>query len=195
MKHLKMLLGAAIATVAAMALASPALATVPTSPAGTIYTSTLAGTSEGHVVFHNAFTTVECNGALEGIISAHGASVTGVGNPTKWVYTNCTGSNTVRSLKLGQIEIHTTSKGIGTVTSSGTEGELFNHAFGGTCIYSTKSTDLGTVTDSSITGGKATIDLSGTIPRTGGTLGAFCGSTAAMTGAAIVNTPEKIFID
>jgi hypothetical protein len=193
MKHLKMLLGTAVAVVAAMALASPALATTPTSPAGTVYTGVLSGTSEGHVIWHTSFIRTECNGFMEGKIEVHGAGVTGKGQMTKWSYSNCTGNVTIFSLKTGTVEIHATGKGIGTITSSGTEGKAIFHAFGVECIYSTNNTDLGVVTDSSVTGGKATIDMSATIPRTGGS--AFCGATATLTGTALVNTPSTIFID
>lgn len=193
MKHLKMLCLAAIAMAATMAFASPALATIPTSPAGTVYTGTLAGTSEGHVIWHTSFTKTECNGSMEGKIEVHGAGVTGKGQMTSWSYTNCTGNITIFSLKTGTVEIHATGKGQGTITSSGTEGKAIFHAFGVECIYSTNNTDLGVVTDSSLTGGKATIDMSATIPRTGGS--PFCGTTATLTGTAIVNTPSTIYID
>lgn len=193
MRHLKMFLIAAAAMATAMIFASPAFATSATSPAGTVYTGPLAGTSEGHVQWHTAVTTVECNGSLEGIIEEHGATVTGKGEATNFTYTNCTGSITIETLKKGTMEIHAAGKGVGTITSTGTRGRAILHSFGIECIYETNNTDLGVVTDSSLTGGKATLDLSATIPRVGGSF--FCGNTASLTAAGVVNTPAEIFID
>lgn len=193
MKHLKMLWIAAIAMVAAMAFASPASATFATSPAGTIYTGPLAGTSEGHVIWHTSFAKFECNFSMEGLIEVHGSAVTGQGQATSYTYTECSSNLTIFTVKKGTLELHTSGKGLGTITSTGTEGRAIFHAFGVECIYTTNNTDLGVVTDSSITGGKATLDISATIPRTGGS--PFCGTTATLTAAAVVNTPSPIYID
>lgn len=193
MNNLKMLWVAAMAMAATMAFASPALATSATSPAGTVYTGTLAGTSEGKVIWHTAFLKAECNGTMEGKIEVHGAGVTGKGQATNYTYTECNSNITIETLVKGTLEIHATGKGIGTITSSGTRGRGVFHSFGIECIYETNNTDLGVVTDSSITGGKATLDLSATIPRVGGS--AFCGTTATLTAAAVVNTPATLFID
>lgn len=193
MKQLKMLWIAAIALAASMALASPAFATFATSPAGTVYTGPLAGSSEGLVVWHTSVFKFECTGTMEGFIEAHGPSVTGKGEATNFTYKECNSNVTINTIKKGSLEIHSAGKGVGTITSTGTVGEGVLHAFGIKCIYTTNNTDLGVVTDSSITGGKATLHLNATIPRTGGS--AFCGATATLTAAAIVNTPEQIFID
>lgn len=191
MKHLKTLWLAAIVLTAAMIFASTALATVVTSPKGTLYTSTLKGTSEGTVTFHGPVD-ITCEAALEGIINSHGTSVTAEGQPTNWEYIKC-GTNIIHSNELGSIAIHSVGKGEGTITSSGTRGTATITSLGLTCVYTTSSTDLGVVTDSSITGGTATIHLEGSIPRTGGSI--FCGSSAEMTGSATVTTPDAIFID
>lgn len=191
MKHLKMLWIASIAMVAVMAFATTALATQATSPKGTLYTGTLAGS--GTASFHGVVT-VSCQAALEGVINSHGPSVTGKGQPIKWEYIKCEGA-IIHSLKLGSIEIHSLGEGVGTITSSGTEGLATIPSLGINCIYTTENTDLGIITDSSVTGGKAEIDLSGSIPRTGGSGGIFCGSSAQMTGHATINTPSEIFID
>jgi hypothetical protein len=188
MNHLKMLCIAALALAAAMAFASPAFATFATSPAGTTYTGTLAGS--GSATFHNSVGTISCNAEVEGAIESHGPSVTGKGKATKWQYINCS-NGTIESLATGTIEIHSAGKGVGTITSSGTQARAL--MFGIECIYQTESTDLGVVTDSSITKGTATLDLSATILRTGGSF--FCGSTATLTGVALVTTPDQIFID
>lgn len=187
MKYLNMLWIAAIATVSAMAFAVPAVATTATSPAGTTYTGTLKGSGEAQ--FHGPFVTIKCQSSLEGIIESHGSSVTGKGKSTKWEHREC--SVPVETIATGTIEIHTVGKGQGTITSTGTVGRAITSV--GECIYSTNNTDLGTVTDSSITGGTATVHLSGVIPRTGGNF--LCGSSATLTGFAPVTTPDKIFID
>ena len=187
MKHLKLLWIAAIAMAAATAFAAPAFATVATSPAGTTYTGTLKGSGEAS--FDGAFVTINCTSILEGVIESHGAGVTGKGKSTKWENLNC--NFVVESLATGTIEIHTVGKGEGTITSTGTEARAKTSI--GDCIYRTNNTDLGRVTDSSITGGTAKIDLSGVIPRTGGNF--LCGSTATLTGSATVTTPDQIFID
>ena len=187
MKHLKMLWVAAIAMASTMAVAAPALATSATSPAGTTYTGTLKG--EGQAFFDGPFVTIQCTSILEGVIESHGPSVTGKGKSTKWENLNC--NYVVESLATGTIEIHTVSPGVGTITSTGTEGRVKTSV--GDCIYSTNNTDLGTVTDSSITGETAKIDLSGKIPRTGGNF--LCGSSATLTGSATLTTPDQIFID
>jgi hypothetical protein len=193
MKQLKLLWIATIAMAASMAFASAAFATSATSPAGTTYTGPLAGTSEGKVIWHTSIMSFECNFSMEGIIEVHGAGLTGQGQATNYTYKECNSNITISTLKHGTLEIHSAGKGLGTITSSGTQGQAKLHSFGIECIYGTNNTDLGVVTDSSITGGPATIDLSATIPRIGGS--ALCGSTATLTAAAIVNTPEEIFID
>lgn len=193
MNYLKMLCIASFAVVAAMAFASPALATFATSPAGTVYTGILKGESEGLVQWHTAFTTSECEGTVEGKIESHGAGVTGAGQATNFSYTNCNSSLTIETIEKGTIEIHSAGKGVGTITSSKTRARGIFHSVGVECVYETSNTDIGVVTDSSITGSTATLDLSATIPRVGGSF--FCGSTAALTGVATVTTPDEIFID
>jgi hypothetical protein len=193
MKQLKLLWIAAIAMVASMAFASPSFATSATSPLGTIYTGNLAGTSEGKVIWHTSFFKFECNFSMEGSIEVHGAGVTGQGKATKYSYEECNSNLTINTIKQGTLEIHSAGKGVGTITSSGTVGEAIFHSFGIKCIYETNNTHLGVVTDSSLTGGPATLDISATLPRVGGS--AFCGASATLTAAAVVNTPEEIFID
>lgn len=198
MRHTKML--AVFAAIAAMlaAFAAVAAATTVTSPQGTPYTGTIKAQTEGHSVLHNAFTTVECNASVEGKVEQHGPNVTGSGKVATLSITNCTGSSTVTSpvAKPGSLEIHQikgTNNGI--VTSTGAEVVVTNHTFGGTCIYTTNSTQLGTLTGTPATGGAATTDIAATIPRTGGTLGAFCGATGNLTGSVVVTSPTTLYAD
>ena len=193
MRPLKMLWFTGFALAAAMAFASTAFATTATSPVGTLYTGTLKGASEGHMTMHapNGIS-VSCNAALEGTIESHGTSVTGIGKGSKWEYIECTNGDKAHSRTFGTMEVHTISKGVGTITSSGTTAEVTDNT-GVTCSYLTTNTDLGIVTDSSLTGGKATIHINAKIPRHAGSV--LCGSTGTLTGTAVVNSPEKIFID
>jgi hypothetical protein len=99
-------------------------------------------------------------------------------------------------LATGTGEIHTagaTSNGNGTATSTGTRVTVVY--FGFHCIFETNKTDVGTLTGSNNTKGKATGDISATIPRVGGSSGAFCGSSAPLTGSVVINTPSNIVID
>jgi hypothetical protein len=187
MNYLKLLFVAVVTTVATTAFVANASATTATSPAGTVYTGTLRGL--GSASFHGPFTTIKCEEELEGIIESHGSAVTGKGRSTKWENRKC--NFPVESLATGTIEIHKTGAGMGTITSTGTKGRVETSV--GVCIYQTFSTDLGTITDSSLTKGTATIDLSGTIPRVEGNF--LCGSSATLTGSATVTIPDQIFID
>lgn len=193
MKHLKMFPIAVAAMATAMVFASTAFATSATSPAGTTYTGTLAGASEGKVIWHTPIFKFECNFTMEGKIEAHGAGVTGKGQATSYTYKECNSNIQIHTIKTGTLEIHSSGKGVGTITSNGTVGAATLHTFGIECIYETKTSDLGVVTDSSVTGGPAKLDLSATIPRVGGS--AFCGVSATLTAAAVVTTPKEIFID
>ena|SRR5215469_9890453 len=161
-------------------------------PAETI----LHGASEGHVILHPPIGSIECEGTLEGKTSnTGGPSETVSGMRTSFTVNNC--NATVEILRIGTTEVHTDpndptgASGNGTVTSTGTEGTV--EFLGFHCIFTTNNTDLGTLTGSSTTGSTATFDVSGTIPRTGGRSGAFCGSSAEITGSGKVDTPD--FLD
>jgi len=68
-------------------------------------------------------------------------------------------------------------------------------AFGFHCIFGTGAgTDIGTVTTNTASGGAATLDIGATIPRTGGTSGVFCGSTAQWTGTYKTTVPATLII-
>jgi hypothetical protein len=192
MKYVKMLGLLAVAAAALMAFAGTASATVLTSPAGTVYTGEIkAETENGHAILHNAFTTVECNSFVTGKVEKHGAGVTAGGNISTLSFPTCTG-DTVTVTTPGSLEIHTGANGHGTLTSSGAAVSVFNHAFGGTCIYTTNNTQIGTVTPAPSNTGHATLDISATIPRSGGSLGIFCGSTGSWTGNYKVTSPTGL---
>jgi hypothetical protein len=177
-----------------MAFATPGSATTLTAPAGTTYTGEIkAETENGHFIFHNAFTTWECNSFISFKVEQHGAGVTVGGKISSLTFPTCTG-DTSTVLRAGSLEIHSQANGHGLVTWSGLEWSLFNHAFGGTCIYTTSHTQIGTLTPAPSSTGHATLDISATISRTGGSLGVFCGSTASWTGNYKFTTPTGLRI-
>jgi hypothetical protein len=193
MKCVRLLALLGVAVAAVMAFAGSASATTLTSPTGTTFTGKFHAVSEnGHVQLHSPLSTIECNATVQGEVKTHGAGVTASGPITGWTFSDCTIEDTITVKKAGVFEVHWTSGYSGTLTSSGAEIEIFKHSFGGSCIYSTTNTHIGTVTG----GTEATLDIdSAAIPRTGGTLGFFCGSSAEWTGNYKFTTPHTLYID
>ncbi|HEX5527609.1 MAG TPA: hypothetical protein VFX44_10500 [Solirubrobacterales bacterium] len=201
MKYLKMLGLAMLAAAALMSIigAGSASATELTCSAGVMCPAetVLHGSSEGHVILDAPIGNIDCQGSLEGKTSnTGGPSETVSGMRTSFTINNCTNA-TIQVLRIGTTEVHTDpndstgTSGNGTVTSTGTEGTVEFAGFH--CIFATKETDLGTLTGSSTTKSTATFDISGTIPRTGGRSGVFCGQSAQITGSGTVDTPD--FLD
>ncbi len=203
MKYLKMLGLAAIAAGALMAFvgAGPASATelTCTNPPGTkvmctttttIHTTTVGGKA----VLDSPLGNVECHSTTHSTTVTTGSSTETPSGEGSLSFTEC--NHTVSVLKNGTLEIHTegsTANHNGTLTSSGSEVTV--EEFGFHCIYTTNNTTIGTVTGSSTTGGKAKLDISATIPRTGGRSGGFCGGSAPWTGTYQVESPEWLDID
>ena len=205
MKYVKMLGLLALAATALMAFAATASATTLTSPKGTQYTGTLHADTEGHAILHDTSglgITIECNGTVHGTVTAGGAGVTPivhlteVPSPTTGLaWSNCTNNWSVTTLKGGTLEIHLTGTDTGTVTSTGAEVTTKQSTSGLHCIYSTSATDVGTLTSTTHTGGHATLDISATINRTGGSSGILCGSKGTWTGSYTITTPSTGYID
>jgi hypothetical protein len=193
MKHLKILGVVAVCATALMAFAGTASATTLTSPAGTTYSGSIKSTSEGIVKLKATFGTIECESSVEGKVETNpGTPVSG--KVSKLTWTNCgPGSCSATTLKTGSLSIESSGGGNGTLTGNGQEVET--NCFGLNCVWTTSNTSLGTVTGSSNTKATATLDISATIPRSGGTGGGFCGSTGTWSGSYIVNTPDELFID
>lgn len=189
MKHLKMLGLLAVAAAALLAFVGTASATTLTSPTGTTTTPTIHLSSVGHAITHSPIGTIECNLTVAFKVETHGAGTTADGKVSTLDFINCTGTRTFTSVKGGEMIIHWTSGYNGTLTSTGLEVQFYDHSFGGTCIYTTNGTNLGAFTG----GSPAKLDLSATIARTGGTLGAFCGSTASWTGT--LQSTSAIYVD
>jgi len=199
MKYIKMLGLAAVAAAALMAFvgAGTASATQLTGAGGAVLGvgTEIKAENEGKVILDPPFGAIECSVSnVAGSVTNAGSSTTTVsGSIATLTFSSCNATVTV--LKKGTLEIHTQSGSAnnnGTLTSSGAEVTV--QFLGTHCIFSTNNTDLGTVTGSATTGGNATLDISATIPRTGGSSGAFCGSTAAWTGAYKVTSPATLNI-
>jgi hypothetical protein len=92
----------------------------------------------------------------------------------------------------GSIEIHAVADGEGTVTSTGAKISISTPV--GTCVFTASATDIGTLADSDVTEGNATLDSDFVaIPRTGGS--SSCGPNAVLTGSYKVTTPSTLYID
>jgi hypothetical protein len=189
MNYLKMLGLAAVMAVALLSFAGAASANPLTSPEGTGYTSTLKAESEGTTKLHFSSYTEECSSSFEGKVESHTAT-TAAGALSSLSFSGCTYPITV--LNTGTLDIHSTGSGTATVTSTGTEISM--ETPGGTCVFTTNATDIGTLTDTSITKGNATIDLnSAKIPRTGGNF--LCGEFGTWTGSYKITTPSTLYAD
>ncbi|HKF82440.1 MAG TPA: hypothetical protein VKB23_05720 [Solirubrobacterales bacterium] len=199
MDRLKMLGLIALAATAVMAFAATASATTATSPKGTVYTSTVTASTEGHAILHDKSglgITPECNGTLAGSIAEDGVGKAIGIKVTTLGWSNCTNNWALTTLKAGLVQIHSVSGSEnGTVTSTGLEVTGKQSTTGLHCIWSTNVTDIGFLTSSTSTGGNATIDMSGTLKRTGGSSGIFCGEEASWTGSYKITTPTTFYVD
>lgn len=204
MKYVKMLGVLAVAAAALMAFAGSASASNLTSPTGTTYTNTITATA-GATTLHGSFVSVTCNKShVKGKVSQHGAGVTVKGNIEELSFTECNFPTTVETT--GSLEVHPIRPKVsphttclaadgdtcdGTLTSTGAKVTITTSV--GSCTFTTNATPIGTVTGTSTTGSKAKLDISGTIPRTGGSF--LCGSSGTWTGSYTVDTPSTLWID
>jgi hypothetical protein len=195
MKYVKMFgLAALAAALMAFVAAGTASATELDNATGMVTTgSSITAAAEGTTTLHPPIGDISCTAStVAGTTSNTGSSTETVkGNLSSLTFTGCNATVTV--LKAGSLEIHTqeTAKNNnGTLTSSGAEVTVVFAGFH--CIFTTSNTDIGTLTGSANTGSTATLDISANIPRTGGTSGVFCGSTAAWTGSYKVSNPDTL---
>lgn len=203
MKFIKLLGLAAVAATALMAVVVTGTASATTltctNPPGTKVVCPkpliIQGIkSEGRWVAHLAIGNVECEEySAEANITETGSSTTTIsGSMTATSFSKCNATVTV--LSNGSIEIHSAGETNGTVTSTGTEITVEFAGFH--CILKTKSTTIGTFTSTPSTRrGKATFDTGGTVPRSGGRSGAFCGSTAELTEQDEIGNPAWLEVD
>lgn len=184
--------GLVFAAAVAMAMSATASATTVTSPTGTGYTGSLAAESEGGgIVLHGAQGSFSCTSKGEGKVEEHGLSVTAKGKIATWAFSNCSSNAVVTVKKMGTLEIHATSGGNGTVTSTGAEVESVVPGWA-TCIYTTNNTQIGTLTGSSST--NATLHAeSSPVPRSGGSF--LCGTTGVLTGSYLITNPKTLFVE
>ncbi len=173
--------------------AGTALATVLTSPEGTVYTGSIVAEAEGHVAFDNPIAKIECASKVEGEVESHGEGITVKGNVTALSFTSCTNSWHVTVVSGGSLEVHETEagEGDGTVISNGATIE--GTRFGVTCRYATESTEMGMLTGSKTTGSNATLDVEAEIPFHSGS--GLCGTSAInWAGSYIVTTPSTLTV-
>lgn len=191
MKYAKALGLLAVVVASLMALAGTAMATRATSPTGTLYTGTVKATSANMELHITGITTVKCtHSEMELTIESHGVGVTVFGKLSKLTFTGCTnGQPTSPVANRGSLEVHGTLYPNGEATSNGAAVVIHNTPIG-TCIFTTNSTKIGTVT-----GGKpAQLDVnSAAIPQTGGN--PFCPSSGVWTGSYSVTTPGELSFD
>jgi len=191
MKYVKTFgLAALAAALMAFFAVGTASATIIEKEAGTALPSgtSITAESEGKTELHPPIGSINCLKSHVGgkTTNAGGVGVNVTGNIESLSFTEC--NATVNVLANGTLTVAHTSGSNGTLSSTGAEVTVVYLGFH--CIFRTNNTSLGTVTG----GTNATLDISATIPRTGGSSGAFCGSNAAWTGSYKVTTPSPLNI-
>ena len=196
MSYLKLFFVVATAVIC-LACATSASATVLTRGDGTTLGvgSTINFQLEGEhdVIFHPPIGEIVCSKSLlGGSIENAGSSTTTVsGSFSSVSFELCNATVTV--LKKGTFAIHTAgafANGHGTLTSSGLQFTIVYLGFH--CIFSTNNTDVGEIVGGI---GSPFLWFIGTLPRTGGSSGAFCGSSAQTTGLYEVTTTFGLSVD
>lgn len=199
MKHLKKLYLAIIAASALMAFVGTGTASATTltgtgcvgSESSCAVGTTIKAESEGHAVLDSLAGKIECN------VTVHGETTTpGGGTPTGSVdvsvttlaFTGCT-TATVHVKAGGSLTIISAGGNKGTVVSHGLSVTVVT--FGLHCGFTTAGETIGTLTG----GTSAKLALTGSITRTYGTSGGFCGMTAPWTGSLKVTAPSTLNID
>jgi hypothetical protein len=198
MKYVKMLGLAAIAAAALMAYvgagtaSATALCSTSTSPCtGTKYgvgTEIRASLHNGQAVLTAIFATVKCSESLVvgEVTNAGGASATVVGKITTLAFGTC--NCTVTVLANGELEVHYTSAGNGTLT--GKNSSVTIDCSGVKCIFGTAAagTTIGTVTG----GNGAIITANANLPYISGDASNFV--CTAGSGIGIWKAPYEAFV-
>jgi hypothetical protein len=189
MRYAKNLGLAVLALAALMTITSTASASSVTSPKGTTYTSTIKAANEGNVTLTSAFGgfgAITCtNSTFEGKVEQHGASVTTIWTIYFLSLTGCSGGEFTSPVATpGSIEVHAP----GTATTRALIVIIHKTLFG-TCTFSDAAggTNLGTITDTSVTGGNATLDAKATLSSS-------CGN-GTFEGTYKITTPSALYID
>lgn len=202
MKYMKMFGWLVVVASVLMVFAGIASATELTSPKGTKLEkgAVIEAELEGAVQLDGTID-IQCQkaGGDGEVTNAGGPSDTVTGFAVFGTFSEC-GKDTVTVLETGTVEIHSLGNGNGTLTSSDAEvtvqvhRTIFGFPITTHCIYATNHTDIGVVTGTGTTGGKATHDIgSAPIPQIE-TDGA-CGESAILTGTLVVTAPEALYVD
>lgn len=181
----------AVAAAALLALAGSASATTLTGSTEGETTPKIHLVNEnGHLKLANPIANIECGLTGEFFAESHGSGVTASYGLTELQWTNCTNSWHVTTAITGAFEFHYLSPGLGTVTWTGMT--VTATRLGIVCNYRTEGTDIGTFTDSSKTGGPATVDVEGflIIHKSSG----LCGVGAARWEGNLVTT-NLVYLD
>ena len=190
---------AGLVALAALALAAPASALTPTSPAGTVYTGAVKSVSATeHVLIHTkGGTTITCEtSSFDWEIESHGPSETTKGSVTNLSFGSC-GTTTVSVLKRGTLEVHKGPEGASyeTVTWSGMEITVAT-PFTPDCKYffqQATSIFMGGLTTSSVLEATAAFDLETNKIPVGNSI--LCPEWIQFTGAYTITTPDYLDFD
>jgi hypothetical protein len=184
----------ALAATALMASAGAASATTVTTSAGET-PSIINASSEGHVVLHNQFGTIECSMVAQTRVENHGSGIPASGKLAPFF--SCTNGWSVKNAAatpLGTLSVTALGGGSGTLTSSGSTVEAIS-PFGNICRYLTNNTHVGTATVEAEPEEEAltTVHIEAEIPFHGGS--PLCGEEPApLTGSLKVTLPEILGI-
>jgi hypothetical protein len=200
MKHLKMLVLAAIAAMGLMAFlgAGSASATVLCTttdtpdcsaawdyPAKTVIDSSLTGTA----ILESGSTTLDTctGGTVKGETSTTGSSTKPVtGGISQLTWAGCT--NTTDTLTGGSLEVNWI-EGTHNGTVSGSGSEVTVNTLGVSCVYGTGAgTHLGTLTG----GSEPVLKISTTVPKISGSF--ICPSKASWTAEYVLTEPHALFV-
>lgn len=189
MKHFRSLGVIIMAVTIIMMGAASASATTLTDSAENGTPTVHLVNEKAHLELANPIVNIRCLATIEFFITAHGSGVTASGPVSVLKYSGCTDEWVVDVVNNGSITVHYTGAGsghgVGTLTSTGFK--ITGTRAGLSCIYETNETPLGTLTG----GNPATLAVSATIPRVGGSF--LCGgSTAALSGSFVSTQTLKI---
>jgi hypothetical protein len=181
------LLATMVALLGVGATTAPAASIITTG--GSVYIETIKAEAEGSIALSGSITVTCGKSTFEGPVESHGTEVPVEVTLSSLTLSEC-GSHTVTVIKPGVLELHETSEGDGTLTSTGAELTVLMHSvLLGTvhCIYTTKNTDIGDVTG----GAPATLDI-GSAPISRTTTDFACGSHSTLEGSYKVTTPATL---
>lgn len=176
-----------VATAALLTFVATAMATTVTGPSGEATPVIHLVNENGHLKITSNFV-AECDLTAEGAIASHGSGKAASTNLTHLSWPGCTNWHMTTGWS-GILSIDYVSPGIGTLTSTGMT--VTTTRFPVICSYATNNTYIGQITDSSITGGGATIHVKADLPVHNSS--PLCGTTNRMEGT-LVSTSE-LFID